>query len=224
MRQLLLTLLLLFIPITAFTQTEFQLNDGSQINAYFDVPDATENGSPHPLVIIMGGGPGDARIASSTFRRHGEEFIERGWAVAAPVSPNGQSFWGDNADKVRQLIALIKQREDIDNGPVLLMGISNGGISSLEIASLYPQEYLGVIAVPALASNASALSSLDGFSVYLRIGSEDRLGWGDRFDATVQILNGVGVKLNAGLLQDTGHTFPLNWPDLETWLTTVAED
>ena len=70
----LLTVLLL-MPLTAFTQTEFQLPDGSALRAYFDAP---ADSSPHPLVVIMGGGAGDARIASSAYRTHGEAFVDRG--------------------------------------------------------------------------------------------------------------------------------------------------
>jgi len=220
MMRILLTVLLL-MPLTAFTQTEFQLSDSSALRAYFDVP---TDSSPHPLVIIMGGGAGDARIASSAYRTHGEGFVDRGWAVAAPVSPDGQSFWGGNADKVRQLIALLKQRDDIADGPVLLMGISNGGISSLEIASRHVNEYLGVIAVPALASNTASLRTLKDFPVYLRIGSEDRLGWANRYDETVAVLENAGVKLDARLLQGTGHTFAMDWDDLDGWLASLPVD
>ncbi len=220
MIRILLTVLLL-MPLTAFTQTEFQLPDGSALRAYFDVP---SDSSPHPLVIIMGGGAGDARIASSAYRNHGDAFVDRGWAVAAPVSPDGQSFWGDNADKVRQLIAQLKQRDDISDGRVLLMGISNGGISSLEIASRHANEYLGVIAVPALASNAASLRTLKDFPVYLRIGSEDRLGWANRYDGTVTVLENAGVKLDARLLQGTGHTFAMDWDDLDNWLASLPKE
>ena len=206
--------LLLLMPLTAFTQTAFQLPDGSELRAYFESP-AT---GVHPLVIIMGGGSGDARIASSAYRNHGEAFIDRGWAVAAPVSPNGQSFWGDNAGKVRQLIAVLQERDDILAGPVLLMGVSNGGISALDIASRHPQEYRGVIAVPALASNSAQLQPLKDFPVFLRIGSNDRLGWANRFDDTVRLLEQAGVVINARLLPGTPHTFPLDWDELDPWL------
>ena len=216
MRHCLLTVLLL-MPITAFTQTDYTLPDGSSFRAYFESPGE----GTHPLVVIMGGGPGDQRIASSAFRNHGDGFIDRGWAVAAPVSPNGQSFWGDNAGKVRDLIAVLKHHEDIADGPVLLMGVSNGGISALDIAPRHPAEYLGIIAVPALASDSPQLRSLTGFPVFLRIGSEDRLGWGSRFDETVRILERAGVNLDARLLQGTGHTFPLDWEELEPWLDSI---
>lgn len=216
MRNLLLAVLLL-MPISAFTQTEFNLSNGASLRAYFDMPKDIP-GEGVPLVIILGGGSGDARIASSAFRNHGDSFIDRGWAVAAPVSPNSQSFWGDNAELVRQLIAVLKALDDIADTPVLLMGISNGGISSLEIAALHPSEYLGIIAVPALANNPDQLRALANFPVFLRIGSDDRLGWGRRFDNTVATLEQAGVNLDARLLQNTGHTFPLDWDELTPWL------
>lgn len=217
MRFLLLTILLL-MPITAFTQSEFRLPDGSSIRAYVDTPGE----GVHPLVVILGGGPGDERIASSAFRNHGDEFIDRGWAVVAPVSPDGQSFWGDNAGKVRDLITVLKERDDIAEGPVLLMGVSNGGISALDIAPRHADEYLGIIAVPALASDSPQLRALADFPVFLRIGSEDRLGWGSRLEDTVQILERAGVNLDARLLQGIGHTFPLDWNELEPWLDSIA--
>jgi len=141
--------------------------------------------------------------------------------VVAPVSPNGQSFWGENGGKVYDLIATLKKRDDIADGPVLLMGISNGGISSLDIASRSPRDYLGIIAVPALASDSPQLAALKDFPVFLRIGSEDRLGWGSRFDDTVRVLERAGVVLDAKLLQGTGHTFPLDWNDVDAWLGTL---
>lgn len=216
MRSFLLTLLLL-MPISAYTQSEFTLSDGSAFRAYFDTPGAGE----HPLVVILGGGAGDARIASSAFRNHGDGFIDRGWAVVAPVSPNGQSFWGENGGKVYDLIATLKKRDDIADGPVLLMGISNGGISSLDIASRSPRDYLGIIAVPALASDSPQLAALENFPVFLRIGSEDRLGWGSRFNDTLRVLERAGVVLDAKLLQGTGHTFPLDWNDVDAWLGSL---
>ena len=216
MRSFLLTLLLL-MPISAYTQSEFTLSDGSAFRAYFDTPGAGE----HPLVVILGGGAGDARIASSAFRNHGDGFIDRGWAVVAPVSPNGQSFWGENGGKIYDLIATLKKRDDIADGPVLLMGISNGGISSLDIASRSPRDYLGIIAVPALASDSPQLAALENFPVFLRIGSEDRLGWGSRFNDTVRVLERAGVVLDAKLLQGTGHTFPLDWNDVDAWLGSL---
>ncbi|MDT8397753.1 MAG: hypothetical protein RQ899_03975 [Pseudomonadales bacterium] len=219
----LLVPLLFLLPTAGLAQSDFELSGGAEIQAYLGFPEAAGNAptGAWPLVVVMGGGPGSEGIASGAFSSVGQEFIRRGWAVVAPVSPNGQSFWGDNAEKVRQLISVIKAREAVDKGPVLLVGVSNGGISALEIASRHPQEYLGVVAVPAIASDASQLHFPQNFPVYLRIGSNDRLAWNTRFDTTVQTLSEAGAKVDALLLEGFPHTFPLDWPSLEPWLATI---
>lgn len=217
MPRLLLTLLLL-LPLTLQAQETFTLPDGSRLQAFLALPEA---GQPAlPLAIVMGGGAGDNRIASGTFESLGREFAARGWAVATPVSPNGQSFFGGNGDKVRQLIGLLKARDGVADGPALLAGISNGGISALEIASAAPGEYLGVVAVPALA-NDSSVRNLRDFPVFLRIGSEDQLGWASRYESTVRALEKAGARVDARLVEGGGHRVPVDWDNLEAWLAAL---
>jgi len=219
MKKLLLLLALLF-PLSVFAQTSFNLPDGSAIQAYLALPEPGQD--PLPLAIVMGGGPGNGQIAERTFNSLGAQFVSHGWAVVTPISPNGQSFWDENAEKVRQLIGIIKAREEVQNGRVLLAGISNGGSSSLEIASLHPEEYLGVVAVPGLAVDFT-LRNLRNFPVYLRIGSEDQLGWANRFDPQVNAMNRNGVSLNALLMQGEGHRVNVDWENLEPWLAELGQ-
>ncbi len=219
----LLIAFLLLMPLSAYAQTEFELPGGNEIRAYFNAPDSGAS-APAPLVIIMGG----VRVMPALPAIPTAAMVRLSQIAAGRLQPRYRrmdSHSGVIMQKtVRQLIALLKQRDDIADGPVLLMGISNGGISSLEIASNHPGDYLGIIAVPALASSRSQLRALQNFPVYLRIGSEDRLGWGNRFDATVDVLEGVGVRLDAKLLLGRGHTFPLDWDDLEPWLQSLQID
>ncbi len=207
----LLLLLMLFLPPSVVAQTSFDLPDGSSIQAYLMLPEPGQD--PLPLAIVMGGGPGNGQIAERTFNSLGAQFVSHGWAVVTPVSPNGQSFWDENAEKVRQLIMIIKARDEVQNGPVLLAGISNGGSSSLEIAAHHPREYLGVVAVPGLAVD-STLRTLRNFPVYLRIGSEDQLGWANRFTPQVDAMNRNGIRLNALLMQGEGHRVNVVWENL----------
>jgi predicted esterase len=172
----------------------------------------------------MGGGPGNASISRDTSIWLGGGFAERGWMVAVPVSPNNRAFRGtDNNDKVEQLIVELQKRADISSGKVLLAGISNGGMSALEIARRNPDNYLGVAAVPALATSVVDNRSLSGFPVYLRIGGEDQLGWADRFDETANALTEAGVDLDAAILDSAPHMFRMNWESLDAWLEKVVK-
>jgi predicted esterase len=204
-------------------QERITLADGSRLGVFMVKP-AESLSQPAPLVILMGGGPGNASISRDTSIWLGGGFAERGWMVAVPVSPNNRAFRGnDNNDKVEQLIVELQKRADISSGKVLLAGISNGGMSALEIARRNPDNYLGVAAVPALATSVVDNRSLSGFPVYLRIGGEDQLGWADRFDETANALTEAGVDLDAAILDSAPHMFRMNWESLDAWLEKVVK-
>ena len=160
-RSLLVLGLICALSSMGVAQERITLADGSRLGVFMVKP-AESLSQPAPLVILMGGGPGNASISRDTSIWLGGGFAERGWMVAVPVSPNNRAFRGtDNNDKVEQLIAELQKRADISSGKVLLAGISNGGMSALEIARRNPDNYLGVAAVPALATSVVDNSSND---------------------------------------------------------------
>lgn len=218
-----LSIAILIMSSMSLAQERITLEDGSRLGVFMVKP-AESLDEPAPLVILMGGGPGNASISRDTSIWLGGGFAERGWMVAVPVSPNNRAFRGvDNNNKVEQLIAELQKRAEISNDRVLLAGISNGGMSALEIARRDPEKYLGVAAVPALATSVVDNRPLSGFPVYLRIGGADQLGWADRFDETVNALTEAGVDLDAAILDSAPHMFRMNWESLDAWLEKIAE-
>jgi predicted esterase len=170
----------------------------------------------------MGGGPGNLSITQDTARWLGSGFAQRGWFVAAPVSPNNRSFRGaENNSKVEQLIAALQMRDGVGKDQVLLAGVSNGGMSALEIASRNTSKYYGVVAVPALFRGATKNKRLQGLPVYLRIGSEDQLGWADQFAETSENLVNAGALLDAEVLGGAPHMFRMDWTTLGPWLEKI---
>ena len=106
-------------------------------------------------------------------------------------------------------------------GKALLAGVSNGGMSALEIARRNPAAYFGVAAVPALSNARTANDTLQDFPVYLRIGGEDELGWADNFEETAASLTSAGVALDAAIIEGAPHMFRMDWSTLEPWLEKV---
>lgn len=213
--------LLLMLPMMSSGQERIELEDGSQLTVFMVRP-AETSAEASPLLVLMGGGPGNASISRDTSIWLGGGFAERGWLVAVPVSPNNRAFRGiENNQKVAQLIDVLQQRDEVAEGRVMLAGISNGGMSALEIARRDPDAYMGVVAVPALSTSAYDNRNLKDFPVYLRIGGEDELGWEDRFDETVDALTEAGVDLDAAILDSAPHMFRMNWESLDPWLERV---
>lgn len=205
------------LPLSLQAQERITLADGSVLNVF--MVESRTSDRPSPLVILMGGGPGNASISRDTSQWLGSGFAQRGWTVAVPISPNNRSFRGTtNNELILLLVDELQSREDIAEGKVLLAGVSNGGMSALEIARTDPSRFFGVAAVPALLTATRANETLKDFPVYLRIGGADRLGWADRFEETVATFNDVGVDLDADILEGAPHMFRMDWSTLGPWL------
>ena len=222
-----LTILFMFccslLPMTMQAQERITLQDGTVLNVFLVAP---ENGANRasPLVILMGGGPGNASISQDTSRWLGSGFAQRGWMVAVPISPNNRSFRGGvNNALITDLITQLQKRQNIAQGKVLLAGVSNGGMSALEIARRNPQDYLGVAAVPAISGADTDNEALRDFPIYLRIGGSDQLDWADRFDETVASLTDAGVVLDADVLDGAPHMFRMEWESLGDWLQKIQK-
>lgn len=218
-----LLLLSLLMSHTASAQDVLTLADGSSLGYYLATP-RNSSEEAWPLAIFMGGGAGDQGIAYTAFRYYAVELARQGWAVAVPISPNNRSFRGENMAKVRELIAALQARDDIVDGKLLIGGISAGGMSALEFARRNPEDFFGVLAVPAVLDNPSGYDTLRGMPVYLRIGSEDELGWADRFNATVRALESVGAVVDAEIVYGGPHMFGIDFDLVKPWLDGIRAE
>lgn len=213
----------LLVSGAAQAQQEVGLADGSSLLVFLVEPEQT-TAQPSPLLILMGGGSGNLAIARDVSRWLASGFAQRGWMVAVPVSPNNRAFRGaPNNARIAQLIEVLQGLPNVAEGKTLLAGISNGGMSALEIARRDPDKYFGVVAVPALSGTAFENRSLEGFPVYLRIGSDDQLGWAERFEQSVAVLTEAGVDLDAAILDGEQHMFRMDWESLDPWLARVTQ-
>lgn len=199
---------------------EVQLSDSSSLSVYLLFPES-ESAEPLPLMILMPGGTGENGIAWDTQNWLGAEMAQRGFAVAVPVSPNNRSFRGSNNRLVPLLVDALQIDSRIRKGKTVLAGISNGGMSALEVAATDPQRYQAVLAIPAVIPPRTDLTPLAGMPIYLRIGDQDEMAWMNRLDETRSALEAVGAKVDADLVFMAPHMFQMDWENLDPWLQEV---
>ena len=195
------------------------MSGGQAINVLYFEPVGVE--SP-PLAVMMSGGSSNEFMARAQFWL-GKELVDRGWAVAVPISPDGRHFFIEHASEFPQLIKDLQKQHGLVEKKALLVGISSGGSAALEIAAAAPDQYLGVVATPGRMRKDLAQSYLDGLPVYLRIGERDDLRWNRQLKGTVARLKSAGAVVNAELVAGAKHIFPVNWIDLEAWLETTLQ-
>lgn len=196
------------LPYTAVVDLEYYLE-----------PDPKTASTPRPLCLLMSGGNGDWRAAQGVMRGLGPAFLERGWAVAVPIAPEGRGFMGRNGRLVPKLVdelqSLIKY---ITDDPALIAGVSNGGIAALEIAAEDPDQFAAVLAIPGVLSRDTKIRNLRDMPIYLRVGENDHLNWGRAIPEITQRLREAGALVDAKALAGQEHGITIDWPELDAWL------
>lgn len=198
---------------------EIVLDDGSTVKVFLFVPENSGDG-PWPLCVLMSGGSGNEYVARAQFWL-GRELSEHGWMIAVPVSPNSEPFTGENGKKIPKVISILQEESDILSGKALLVGVSTGGSSALELAAQNPDQYQGVVAVPGMLKDPGIIGEMGGLPVYLRIGEEDMFRWDDQMPALVQALEAGNARVDARLIEDGKHIFRLDWNELKPWLDSL---
>ena len=127
---LLLGLLVFSLPTITDAQERITLADESVLSVFMVRPSETTS-SPAPLLVLMGGGPGNASISRDTSMWLGSGFAERGWIVAVPVSPNNRAFRGsENNAKVEQLIVELQKRDHVERESSTCRYFQRGHVSA----------------------------------------------------------------------------------------------
>lgn len=143
--------------------------------------------------------------------------------IAVPVAPQAGGFAGRNGEQIPQIISQLQRLPAIEVGKTLLVGVSDGGSSALQIAGRNPDNYYGVVAVPGILREGAALGDYSGLPVFLRIGQNDYLGWDKQLRDTRDRLHAAGAEVDARLEPGASHVFSLNWDELQPWLDSLHQ-
>ena len=177
---------------------------------------------PWPLAVMIPAGSGQEYAVKAQFWL-GREMTKRGWVVAVPGSPEGLSFVGDSENNISQVIAELQKDQSISAGKTLLLGVSSGGSSALEIASKNPTSYYGVVAVPGRIKQSGPLPALEGLPIFLRVAQRDFLRWHKQMPDMTQRLESAGARLDAALVPEARHIIKVDLTELDRWLTTLEQ-
>jgi predicted esterase len=196
------------------------LNDGDAIKLYFFTPEPGPE--PPRLAILISGGSNDEYMAEVQYWI-GKEMVDRGWAIAVPISPRGGDYFVEETSVFPNLLDFIAKSHTLYPSKPLLLGVSQGGSAALAIAAQNPALYSGVIATPGRLSKKAEFNDLNGLPVYLRIGAKDSFQWHRQLPEIVNRLNGAGADIDAGLIPNGKHLFQLDWSDFDAWLEKLKQ-
>ena len=217
LRQLSLVILLTLLSsgmLAAADQTA-QLADGTSVELKFFEP--LVKTSPPPLVIFITD-TSHNEFLSKAYYWLGEEFVERGWALAAPALADGALFSASDSNTLPQIIEHLHATQSLQDSKPLLVGISSGGTEAMAISFLNPSAYRGVVAIPGHIKPDTSIDELGSLPFYIRIGEKDDLRWNRMLEPMSQRLLTAGAEVDAEIIEDARHIFLPDWENLEAWL------
>jgi pimeloyl-ACP methyl ester carboxylesterase len=195
------------------------IDDQTSVRMAVFTPQNSGDG-PWPLAMLIPAGSGQEFVIRSQFWL-GKELTERGWIIAVPLSYDGDSFFGDGNLYIDKVVSQLQQDPIIKSGKTLLLGVSQGGTSALDIASRNPSQYYGVVAVPGRLRESETLPPLDGLPVFLRIADRDDFRWHKQLTQISERLESAGAIVNASLVPNARHIFRIDWDELDPWLKSL---
>jgi len=212
-------LTLLSAGMLAAAEQTVQLHDGASVKLFFFEPhdESADTGAPPPLAIFIAGGLNNEFMAKAQFWL-GKEFVDRGWAIAVPISPDGERFAAGDSSTLPQIIEQLHATHTLQDSKPLLVGMSSGGSEAMAIAFLNPSAFRGVVATPGRIKADASLDELDSLPFYIRIGEKDDFRWNRMLESMSQRLLSAGAQVDAAIVEDARHVFQLDWESLETWL------
>jgi predicted esterase len=225
LRQVLLVTLVLALHSSLLVAAEqtVQLSNGASIRLFFFEPDDQPLASePPPLAIFIAGGANNEFMAKAQFWL-GKEFVDRGWAIAVPISPDGRGFSSRDSSTLPQIIEKLHASHALQAGRPILVGMSSGGSEAIEIATISPEVFRGVVATPGRIKAGGALQNLAQLPFYIRIGEKDDFRWNRMLEPMTQTLLEAGAKVDAKIVEGARHVFQLDWESLDAWLDELPQ-
>ena len=217
LRRLFLLILLVLLPpgMLSAAEQNVELQNGSTVKLFFFEPPS--EGEPPPLAIFIAGGSYNEFMAKAQFWL-GKEFVDRGWAIAVPMSAGGSLFSAAGDSRIEQIIGQLHASHTLHDSKPLLVGMSSGGSEAMAIAALNPHAYRGVVATPGRIKTDTALQELNKLPFYIRVGEKDDFKWDRILESMTQRLRLAGAEVDSAIVQDARHVFQIDWESLENWL------
>ena len=206
-------------PIPGPGALEWNQVEWSQGTLHFALVRPVEEGTgPHPVIFALPWGSGSATLVESFVQRYWlTEPAARGYYVIAP-EVHGPTLEGAADEIIPAIFAWMEANLSFDASKVALVGASNGGRGIFFAALSQPDRFQTLLGLPGqYGGEAVDLAVLVGKPIWLLVGELDP-GWVTGTQATIALLQDVGITAVSNVVPNQGHVLDLNDAQLLDWI------
>jgi poly(3-hydroxybutyrate) depolymerase len=182
--------------------------DGVPVEYEVVLPNGYDASKAYPAVLAFGGGPQtveiDQRIIEENFRAQAEK---RGYIVIMPAAPQGQLFYQGGERIIPAFLHQILSDYRIKGGKFRAAGMSNGGISAFEVASLYPQFFVSITGLPGylLFPTDEHIAAISRLCIHMFVGDQDERGFESPMQEQATRFRQLGIAVTYRLEKGQSH-------------------
>lgn len=185
---------------------EMLMADGVPLEYGVVLPNDFVDGETYPVLLAFPPGPQTRAMVAAGNSYWGATAQARGWVVVSPVAPGGTLFFQGSEQYLPEFLQRIAAIYPPEGGKFHLVGVSNGGISAFRIATLMPEMFASLTAVPGFPQTADfkRLSTLTEIPVTLFVGENDS-SWVEQMQTTEAELRRLGGQVSLTIVPNEGH-------------------
>lgn len=190
-------------------------------------PGHIKAGEMYPLILALPAGDGsEAMVRGGLELYWARPAVARGYLVVSPIARKGAPFNKEGADLVVPFLKAILNEIPADPKLVFLAGVSNGGVGALRVALDHPKLFCGLIGIPMSYRESKWLEEmpkLSGLPIYVRVGSEDDLGFKEATEKIVERLRQAKISVNDGVLKGQKDVLNVDLVEMFNWMDEVKK-
>ena len=188
------------------TYYQMTMADGTPLEYGVVLPDGYVAGESYPVLLAFPPGPQTKAMVVAGNGYWGAEAQKRGWVVVSPIAPGGTLFFQGAEQYLPEFLERIAALYPPQGGKLHLAGVSNGGISSFRIATIMPEQFASITAVPGFPQTADfeQLGKLVEIPIAMFVGENDT-SWVERMTATEAELKQLGGQVSLTIVPNEGH-------------------
>jgi predicted peptidase len=185
---------------------QMTMADGTLLEYGVVLPDGFTTEERYPVLIAFPPGVQTKAMVEAGMGYWGTEGQARGWVVVSPIAPGGTLFFQGSEQYVPEFLQRIEAIYPPERGTFHLAGVSNGGISAFRIATMLPEKFASITAVPGFPQPAdfNQLDKLTNIPITMYVGENDS-SWVERMTATEAELQRLGGQVSLTIVPNEGH-------------------
>lgn len=163
-----------------FTAQSYSAADGTTVQYWLFSP--ADAAAELPLIVYLHGGSGKgddlALLTANGFCKWVSEgqFDDVPAYMIFPQLSSSYTGWANNKTNIRNLIASVVKKYEIDANRISLVGHSMGGTGAYSLAAAYPSMFSCVMPMSgSITNNEKNLTALSSMPVWAIVGSEDTI-------------------------------------------------